>query len=56
MLNTFSSWLFNVMLWGAVFALVALSYQVFVGPILTGLTALVGLAVILVLSLFWPKY
>jgi len=56
MLNTFSSWLFNVMLWGAIIALVALSYHVYVGPVLTGLNALIGLAVILVISLFWPKY
>jgi hypothetical protein len=56
MLNTFSSWLFNVMLWGAILALVGLGYQVFVGPILSGLTALIGLAAIVVLSLFWPKY
>lgn len=56
MVNPFSSWLFNLMLWGAIFALVALSYQVFVGPIITGLTALIGLVAVVVLSLFWPKY
>jgi hypothetical protein len=56
MLNTFSSWLFNVMLWGAIFALAGLSYQVFVGPILSGMSALIALGMILVLSLFWPKY
>jgi len=56
MLNSFSSWLFNVMLWGAVIALVALSYHAFVGPVLTGLNALIGLGVILVISLIWPKY
>jgi hypothetical protein len=55
-LNPFSSWLFNVMLWGGIFALVGLSYQVLVQPIITGLTATIALVVILVLSLFWPKY
>lgn len=55
-LNSFSSWLFNVMLWGGIFALVGLSYQVFVQPIITGLSATIALVVILVLSLFWPKY
>ena len=38
-LNPFSSWLFNVMLWGGIFALIGLSYQAFVHPIITGLTA-----------------
>ena len=56
MLNSFSDWLFNVMLWGAIIALAALTYHSFVGPILTGLNALIGLAVILVISLFWPKF
>jgi predicted anti-sigma-YlaC factor YlaD len=57
MLNPFSSWLFNVMLWGGLFALVGLSYQVFTQQqIITGLTAVIALVVILVLSLFWPKY
>jgi len=56
MLNSFSSWLFNVMLWGAVITLGALSYHVYVGPVLTGLNALIGLGAVLVLSLVWPKY
>jgi ABC-type Fe3+-siderophore transport system permease subunit len=55
-LNPFSSWLFNVMLWGGIFALVGLSYQVFAHPFITGITALITLGVVLVLSLFWPKY
>jgi hypothetical protein len=56
MLNPFSSWLFNVMLWGAVLALIGLTYHVFVNEIISGPTALIGLVVILVVSLFWPKY
>ena len=55
-LNPFSSWLFNLMLWGGIFALIGLSYQAFVQPIITGLTALIALVVVVVLSLFWPKY
>jgi hypothetical protein len=56
MLNTFSDWLFNVLVWGAVLALALLSYEVFVSPVLNGLTALVALVVALVAALFWPKY
>ena len=56
MLNTFSDWLFNVLLWGAVLTLVGLSIEVFVSPILNGMTALVALGVTVVLALFWPKY
>jgi len=56
MLNTFSSWLFNLMLWGAIISLAGLSYHVFVNPIVSGMTALIALGVILVISLFWPKY
>ncbi len=56
MLNPFSSWLFNVMLWGGIFALIGLSYHVFVTEIISGPTALIALAATVVLSLFWPKY
>jgi hypothetical protein len=56
-LNPFSSWLFNVMLWGAIFALIGLSYEVFTQQqIVTGLTAAISFVAIVVLSLFWPKY
>jgi hypothetical protein len=56
MLNPFSTWLFNTMVWGAIFALVALITHVYVTPIITGVTALIGLGAVAVLSLFWPKY
>jgi hypothetical protein len=55
-LNPFSSWLFNVMMWGAIFALIGLSLHIFVSPVITGPTAAIALAAILVLSMFWPKY
>jgi hypothetical protein len=55
-LNPFSSWLFNVMLWGAIFALMVLSFHVLVAEIISGPLALAALALTLVLALFWPKY
>jgi hypothetical protein len=55
-MNAASDWLFNVMLWGAVVALLVLSFDVFVAPILGGLTALAGLVFVLVVSAFWPRY
>jgi hypothetical protein len=54
--NTFSSWLFNVMLWGAVVWLLILSYHVYVGPVLGSLTAVAAFVFIAVVSAFWPKY
>jgi hypothetical protein len=56
MLNTFSDWLFNVLVWGAVITLAGLTIEVFVSPIINGVTALVALIVVLVAALFWPKY
>ena len=57
MLNTFSGWLFNVMLWGAIVATCELIYHTFAAPILdNGMIPLVALGVIAVISLFWPKF
>ncbi|MBX9590036.1 MAG: hypothetical protein K2X43_12075 [Hyphomonadaceae bacterium] len=57
MLNTFSDWLFNVLIWGAIVVGIALGYHTFVAPILdNGVAVLVGLGVVLVVSLFWPKF
>jgi hypothetical protein len=56
MLNTFPGWLFNLLLWGGIVAIAGLLYHTFVSPILhESMVALVALAVIAVLSLFWPK-
>lgn len=56
MFNTFSGWLFNVLLWGGVIGLVILSYHTFVAPILyDGFVALMAFLVVAVLSLFWPR-
>ena len=56
MLTTFSGWIFNILLWGAIVMLVALSYHTFVSPILTLMTAAIALGCIAVISLFWPKF
>jgi hypothetical protein len=55
-MNTASDWLFNLMLWGAIVALLVLSFHVFVAPILGGGTALIALAVVVVASALWPKW
>ena len=55
-MNTASDWLFNVMLWGAIVALLVLTFNAFVAPILSGLTALVGLALVLIVSALWPRW
>jgi hypothetical protein len=52
----FADWICNLLVWGSIIALAALSYNSFVAPILTGLNALIGLGAVAVLSLFWPRY
>jgi hypothetical protein len=57
MLNTFSGWLFNVLLLGAIAAVVGLCYHTFAAPILyNGLVPLIALGVVAVIALFWPKF
>ena len=57
MLNTFSGWLFNVLLLGAVAAVAGLCYHTFAAPILhDALVPLIALAVVTVIALFWPKF
>jgi hypothetical protein len=56
MLNPFASWLFNVMVWGAIFSLVGLSFHIYVAEIISGPVALIALVLTVVLALFWPKY
>ena len=57
MLNTFSGWLFNVLLMGALVAVVGLCYHTFAAPILyDALVPLVALGVVAVVALFWPKF
>jgi hypothetical protein len=58
MINNFSGWLFNLMLWGAVFALVGLLYATFAAPAFlhNPINALIALGVVAMLSLLWPKF
>jgi hypothetical protein len=56
MQNSFADWLFNVMLLGAIVALVALSVQVFVAPILGAVSVLAALVLVLVVAVFWPQW
>lgn len=56
-MNTFSGWLFNVLLLGAIVAVAGLCYHTFAAPILyDGLVAMVALGVVVVIALFWPKF
>jgi hypothetical protein len=58
MVNTFSDWLCNLMLWAAVITLFALLYDTFAAPgsLASGFFALAGLGLAVVLALLWPKY
>ena len=55
-MNTASDWIFNLMIWGAIVGLVVLTLHVFVTPILSAAVTLVGLAIVVVASAFWPKW
>jgi hypothetical protein len=55
-MNTASDWLFNLILWGAIVALLVLGVHVYVAPILGSAVALIALAFIVVASAFWPKW
>ncbi len=58
MINSLSDWLCNVLVWGAILSFAALLYETFVsqGFIGNGMYSLIGLAVVAVLSLLWPRY
>jgi len=57
MLNSFSGWLFNVLLLSAIVTVVALGYHTFAAPIIdNGVAALAALGVVAIISLFWPKF
>ena len=55
-MNTASDWIFNIMLWGAIVALVVLTFHVFIAPILGPAVALAGLIFVVVMSAYWPKW
>jgi hypothetical protein len=56
MVTNFPDWLCNLILWSAIIALAALSFDKFITPVLGGLNALIGLGVAVVLSFLWPRY
>jgi hypothetical protein len=60
MINGVASWLFNVMLWGAIVTLVVLIYETmnrgFLADQINAVSALIGFGVVAVMSLLWPKY
>ena len=59
MVDSFSSWLFNVILWGAIVSLILLlsetAWRGFLASELDGIRALIGAGVIAVLAL-WPRF
>jgi hypothetical protein len=61
MVNSFADWICNVMVWGAIVALIVLIYEAFVsrGFLVEGanmVTSLIAVAVVAVLATLWPKY
>ena len=60
MVNGVASWLFNLMLWGAIVAFVVLLYETmnrgFLADQVNAVNALIGFGVVAVVSLLWPKY
>ena len=60
MINGVASWLFNLMLWGAIVTLAVLIYETlnrgFLADQLNSMHALIGRGVVAVVSLLWPKY
>jgi hypothetical protein len=56
MQNAFPDWLFNVLLLGGIVGILVLGFHVLAAPILGAVTTLVALALVLVVSAFWPKW
>lgn len=55
MVTNFPDWICNLLLWTAIVTTLALTVDRFV-PILSGTNALIGLGVVVMLSLLWPRY
>lgn len=53
--NAFPDWLFNVLFLGGIAGILVLGFNAFV-PILGTLTTLIALALVLLISAFWPKW
>lgn len=58
MVGSFSDWLCNVMLWGAIATLVMLVGETFVsaGILHNWLNSIIALVVVVGLASLWPKY
>jgi hypothetical protein len=59
-MNSVSSWLFNLMLWGAIVTFAILIYEKLNPGFLTdaanAMTALIAIGVVVVVSALWPRY
>lgn len=55
MVTNFPDWICNLLLWTAIVTTLALTVDRFV-PILSGTNTLIGLGVVVMLSLLWPRY
>ncbi|MGE0852449.1 MAG: hypothetical protein AB7O44_22960 [Hyphomicrobiaceae bacterium] len=58
MVDSFSDWLCNVMLWGAIATVVLLLGETFVSPgiLHNWLNSVIGLVAVAGLAALWPKY
>jgi hypothetical protein len=60
MVNTFSGWLFNLIIWGAVVTFVLLLSEItshgFLASQLDQIRALIGLGVVALLAALWPRF
>jgi hypothetical protein len=58
MVDGFSDWLCNVMLWGGIAALLLLLGETFVSPgiLYNWLNSVIALVVVAVVASLWPKY
>jgi hypothetical protein len=59
-MNSVSSWIFNLMLWGAIVTLAVLIYDKidpgFLASSANAMTALIAIGVVVVVSALWPRY
>jgi hypothetical protein len=59
-MNSISSWIFNLMLWGAIVTFAVLIYDKlnpgFLASSANAMTALVAIGVVVVVSALWPRY
>jgi hypothetical protein len=60
MINGVASWLFNLMLWGAIVTFAVLLYETmnrgFLADQVNSMNALIAFGAVAVVSLLWPRY